>query len=118
MQKLKAIIHVNETVRWDIALANITNLLKDIGDDAAHIMLLANGPAVEAYADSSKVAVMQELNAKGVRFLACRNSLNKLCSSGTACIREDSLPAFIEVVPAGITAIITSQNNGYAYIKP
>jgi len=118
MNKLKAIFHVNESARWDTALANIINLLRDAGDDAADIILLSNGPAVEAYSEQAKVEIMQELNKRGVRFQACRNSLNKLCTGSSACFSEKNLPDFVEVVPAGVTALIKSQADGYAYIKP
>jgi intracellular sulfur oxidation DsrE/DsrF family protein len=38
--------------------------------------------------------------------------------SGDVCMAESSLPSFVEVVPAGITAIIKMQAAGYAYVKP
>lgn len=118
MQKLKVIFHVNEAHKWDAALANITNLLIDTGDEGADVILLSNGPAVEAYADAAKAKVMHELNNRGVRFQACRNSLNKFCIGSSICLNEKTLPDFVEVVPAGVTALIKSQAEGYAYIKP
>jgi intracellular sulfur oxidation DsrE/DsrF family protein len=119
MDKLKAHIHVNEPDRWDIALGNVTNLYKDVGDGNAEVIILANGPSVTAYIDVKKLAVMEELSKKGAHFFCCRNSLKKLCSSSSdLCINEDSLPSYIHVVKAGITEIIRKQMEGYAYIKP
>ncbi len=118
MEKLKVIFHVNETPKWDVALANITNLLRDVGEEGAEVVLLSNGPSVEAFADEAKVKAMEELAAKGVRFLACRNSLKKLCSGGTVCLSEENLPSFAGVVPAGVTELIRRQAEGFAYIKP
>jgi intracellular sulfur oxidation DsrE/DsrF family protein len=118
MYKLKVLFHINELDRWPVALANITNLIKDLGDNAADIVVLANGPSVKAYADEEKVAVMQELSEKGTLFQACRNSLKKLCADGNVCIKEETLPLFVQVVPAGITEIIRRQADGYAYVKP
>ncbi|HEB76009.1 MAG TPA: hypothetical protein ENJ04_06635 [Nitrospirae bacterium] len=118
MSRLRVVFHVNETPRWDVALANITNLLRDVGDDGAEVVVLSNGPAVEAYGDAEKVKVMEELAARGVRFLACRNSIRNLCASGTLCIDENNLPGFLGVVPAGVTELIRRQAEGFAYIKP
>lgn len=118
MAKMKAMFHVNDNERWEIALGNITNLLKNVGEENVEIVVIANGPSVSAFIDQEKIEKMQELAQKGTRFLACKNSLNKMCSDGVICINEESLPDFIRVIPAGITEIIKSQQEGYAYIKP
>jgi intracellular sulfur oxidation DsrE/DsrF family protein len=119
MNKLKALIHVNEPEKWDTALGNITNLFKDIGNNNAEVIVLANGSSVSAYVDNKKLAVMEELSKKGAQFLCCRNSLKKLCSSSTdLCINEESLPPYVHVVKAGITEIIVKQMEGFSYVKP
>ncbi|MFA5354395.1 MAG: DsrE family protein [Thermodesulfovibrionales bacterium] len=118
MNKMKVVFHVNEPDRWNVALGNITNLIKAAGEGSADISVLANGPSVTAYADAEKVEAMKGLAEKGARFLACRNSLNKMCSEGSLCISEASLPSFITVVPAGIVELIRLQQDGYAYVKP
>ncbi|MBI4686726.1 MAG: DsrE family protein [Nitrospirae bacterium] len=115
---LKVLFHVNEPDRWNVALGNITNLIKDVGEGNADIVVLANGPSVSAYADNEKLEVMKGLAEKGVKFLTCRNSLKKMCSDGTVCVTEEALLPFIGVVPAGITEIIKRQHDGYAYVKP
>jgi len=118
MHKLKVLFHVNEVDRWPVALGNITNLIKDVGENAVDIVVLANGPSVTSYADEGKVTAMKELSEKGTLFQACRNSLKKLCADGDICVREEKLPSFVLVVPAGITEIIRRQADGYAYVKP
>jgi hypothetical protein len=118
MDTLKVLFHVNEAERWGIALANITNLIKDVGQGNAEVVVLANGPSVSAYAYSDKVETMEMLAEKGVQFLACRNSLKKMCAEGTVCINEEALPAFVKVIPAGITELVRRQHEGYAYVKP
>jgi len=118
MSRLKVLFHVNETEKWDTALGNITNLLKDAGEDGVDIAVLANGPSVEVFMDDVRVQAMKELAGKGAKFLACRNSLRNLCSGASACMDINSLPSFVEVVPAGITEIIRRQADGYAYVKP
>ncbi|NTU42798.1 MAG: hypothetical protein HGA78_07050 [Nitrospirales bacterium] len=118
MSGMKVVFHVNEPERWNVALGNITNLIKAVGEDGADIAVLANGPSVTAYGDGEKSEAMKGLADKGAKFLACRNSLNKMCSEGTLCIPEASLPSFITVVPAGIVELIRLQQEGYAYVKP
>jgi intracellular sulfur oxidation DsrE/DsrF family protein len=118
MDRLKVLFHVNENEKWNIALGNITNLIKDVGEGNADIVVLANGPSVAAYADAEKIEIMKGLSEKGTRFLACRNSLKKMCADNVICISEENLPPFVGVVPAGITEIIKRQNEGYAYVKP
>ncbi len=116
--KLKVIFHINDPSRWETAIGNITNLLKDVEDDGADVIVLTNGPSVRAYADNDIIEKIKLLADRGVRFRACRNSLKNLCAGGEVCINEDSLPDFIEVVPAGITELIKRQMEGYAYVKP
>jgi intracellular sulfur oxidation DsrE/DsrF family protein len=118
VKKLKVLFHVNENEKWDVALGNIINLLKDVGEGGVEVSVLANGPSVAAYADEGKLAAMNDLAQKGVVFNACSNSLTKMCSGGTVCIHKESLPEFIHIVPAGITEIIRKQAEGYAYVKP
>jgi intracellular sulfur oxidation DsrE/DsrF family protein len=118
MERLKVVFHVNNPTQWDTALGNITNLLKDVGDDGATVVVLTNGPSVKAYADEGLVEKMKTLAERGVSFRACRNSLKNLCAGGEVCLNEESLPEFIQVVPAGITELIRLQMEGFAYVKP
>ncbi len=117
MERLKVLFHINEPERWDTALGNITNLLKDVGEDGVDVVAIANGPSVNAFIDDKKLESIKGLLEKGVKFLTCQNSLKKMCSAGV-CISEESLPSFIEVVPAAITEIIKMQADGFAYVKP
>lgn len=118
MDKLKVLFHVNEPDRWKVALGNITNLVKDVGKEAVDVVLIANGQGVNAYADGEKVEAMSVLAEQGVHFCACSNSLKMMCDAGNACMRHESLPTFVCIVPAGITAIVKKQHEGYAYVKP
>ncbi len=116
--KLRVIFHINDPSRWEIALGNIINLLKDVGDDAAEVVVLTNGPSVRGYTDSNIMEKIKTLAERGVIFKACRNSLKNLCAGGEVCLNEESLPDFIQVVPAGITELIRHQMEGFAYVKP
>ncbi|KJU86787.1 sulfur relay, DsrE-like protein [Candidatus Magnetobacterium bavaricum] len=118
MEKLKVIFHVNEAEKWEVVLGNVTNLLRDVSPDMIEIRVLANGPSISAFSDEARLSTMAALSEAGVKFLACRNSLNKLGCSGTVCITEQNLPPYIGVVPAGITELIKRQSEGFAYVKP
>lgn len=114
MDKLQALFHVNERDRWAHALLNITNFLRDVESGEVTVEVVANGPAVRAYAqgDGEALRQMRELHRQGVTFVACRNALRMQN------IPEESLAPFVTVVPAGITEIVRKQAAGYAYIKP
>ena len=118
MSKLKVLMHINETEKWKIVLSNISNLLNDAGDANTDIIVVANGYSVYGYADPEKVSYMEPLAVRGVKFIACRNALSNMCHEGVACLKEELLPSFIEIVPAGITELIKKQQEGYAYVKP
>jgi intracellular sulfur oxidation DsrE/DsrF family protein len=118
MNELKVIIHVNDPERWNKALGNMRNLIKDVGEGRAEIIALANGPAITAFGNPELVSVMQALADQGVHFIACRNSLKNLCAEGVICLSESELPSFVAVTPAGITELIRRQHQGYAYVKP
>lgn len=118
MEKLKVLFHINENERWEVLIGNATNLLKDVGKEGVDIAVVANGPSVSGYTDEKKLSAMKDLAEKGAKFIACRNSLKKMCSGKDGCINEEMLSAFIQIVPAGITAIARKQTEGYAYVKP
>ena len=118
MNKLKVLFHINENEKWNVALGNIASLISDVGEENTEVIVVANGFAVYGYTDSEKLSVIEQLTAGGVKFIACRYSLTSMCQDGVACVREDVLPSFIAIVPAGITEIIERQQDGFAYIKP
>ncbi|MGV1099390.1 DsrE family protein [Thiovibrio sp. JS02] len=118
MKEYKVVLHINETARWQVALGNAANLLKAAGEEKAEAVCLANGSAVLAYEDAALVATMRELAGKGVIFLACRNSMRKMKEEKKISIGEEGLPDFVQVVPAGILALVERQQAGYAYVKP
>ncbi len=106
---------------WDeeknlvMALNNITNLLKAFPPSETAICLVANGSAVRLFHREHAIAYgsrVEDLSAKGVRFLMCNNSLTNLN------IDPGELLGGCEVIKAGIVALIEFQADGYAYIKP
>lgn len=115
MTEYKVIFHIDELDKWNLLLANVSNLLEAISDDKLNVEVLANSKAVEYYRNNKKDAKTEEmeiLNKKGVNFLACNNSLKGLG------LKSYELIDFIGIVPVGVLELVDKQKEGYAYIKP
>lgn len=127
--KYKLVVHVNEPERWAIAISNITNLLNDVGDQNAEVVVVANGAGVKGYVreglpsseaqgetcaigTGDNISSMEKLSKRGVAFLACRNALN------AQHVTTQVLPNFLKIVSAGMTEMVKLQADGFAYIKP
>lgn len=70
-----------------------------------------------AYAASYGVAnpsdnMVSTLLAKGIKFYMCQNTMK-----GSGWVSSDLIPG-VEMVPAGVTAVIDLQNRDYSYIVP
>jgi Uncharacterized conserved protein len=112
---VQACFHIDENSKWDLLLGNVTNLLHALDSDPFQIEVLANSEAVRLYVNDPQnryLTRMTELAEKGVRFVACNNSLGKLG------IAHGHLAAFVKVVPTGVLELVQRQDEGYAYIKP
>ncbi len=122
MEKYRVIFHIDEPSkgRADQVLMNITNLLDDLGDSGVDVELLANGGGVRALTKGAdgqaeqieQAKLVQALAKRGVRFVACQNSLNHLN------MQRSDLLDLVEVVPAGVSELVRKQNQGWAYIRP
>jgi intracellular sulfur oxidation DsrE/DsrF family protein len=116
MKRYRVIFHIDEPSkgRADQVLMNITNLLDDLGQDVVEVELLANGGGVRAMARESEGSARQVevLAQRGVHFVACQHSLEHLSMQ-----REDLLD-LVDVVPAGVSELVTKQAAGWAYIRP
>ncbi len=116
MKTYRVVFHLDEPSkgRADQVLANIQNLLDDMGEDQIEVELLANGGGVRSLTkDLEETAEKVETLAKrGVHFVACQNSLNHLE------LKRESLLALVEVVPAGVSELVKKQQEGWAYIRP
>ena len=127
--KMKLLVHVNESEKWPAAVGNIANFLTDVGDENAEVIVVANGAGVRGYlrggppqaerqgdvcivVTGDSAAATEGLEKRGVLFIACANALR------AQHIEAGSLPAFVRVVPAGVTEIVKRQAEGFAYVKP
>lgn len=115
---MKLLLHVSDNARWVPALRNALNFLRAVGEDESEVVVVANGPAVSGYADPDRQPQMAALFGQSVRFQACRNALALLSENPATALDEKSFPGFVEVVPAGIVALVKWQSRGFAYVKP
>jgi len=107
-----AAFHIDSSSRWDLLLANVENLLDGWGGPLA-VEVVVNGPAVEVLTlHGVNGARLQRLAARGVKFLACSNSLR---AQGIP--SEQVLPQ-AQVISAGVVHLTARQLSGWAYIKP
>jgi uncharacterized protein len=120
MKKINVLFHVDESDKWAVTLTNVKNLLDDVGTGELNVEIVANAAAVAIFstveaASETQSALhdrMATIATRGVDIVACRNALK------ANHVKEDSLPPFVVVVPAGITEIVKQQMAGFAYVKP
>ena len=109
---MKAIFHVDQIERLDLALNNIIHVLEI--EPKMEIELLAHGNAVQGFLveGNTNLSTIETLSHQGVTFALCRHSLDKfqLC--------QEQLSTAVTVVPAGAYELIKKQTEGFIYIKP
>jgi uncharacterized protein len=116
LKTYKAIFHLDEDSeqRVNEVFNNLRNLLADLGAENVDMELLANGKGVEALRKDheSNALRIHNLTGRGVRFVACANSLKHLA------IDPGNLVPGVEIVPAGVSELVKKQMDGWAYIRP
>jgi uncharacterized protein len=97
---------------WNLALGNIRNLLAGLKPDPVEVEVVAfGGGIVLVKGDSSVAADIAKLQADGVKFVACQNSMHARHLEV-----KDLLPN-VPPVPSGIVEVVTKQEQGWIYIK-
>jgi intracellular sulfur oxidation DsrE/DsrF family protein len=117
-EPIRAVYHINEIDKARGLLANVRNHLRD--DPGTQIVVVANGGGIDFLlrdaVDKSGVVfapALMELQAKGVKFLVCRNTLT------SRQLTDANVAEFAGVVQAAVGEIARLQaRQGYAYIKP
>ncbi len=112
-----AVFHVDQNAEpvFNLALNNVINLLGAIPGQEHDLIILVNGPAVALLARDNAAPFLERIKAlafQGVRLQACANALKRFE------VDPVRLIAGVEIIPAGIVALIDLQKAGYAYIKP
>ena len=111
----KVVVQVSESdpARWNLTLNNVKNAQKEMGAALAEVEIVAFGPGLDMLRDDSEVGPrIQEALTRGVKVLACRNTM------GAMKLRESDLQPNIGFVPAGVVEIIRKQAEGYSYLRP
>ncbi len=112
MSKYRAIFHLHREEKGEIAISNMVNLIKDLGEENVSVELLMNGTGVKIMLeDEEYVRKIDYLKNKGVKFNVCSNSLEGLDIS-----EEDLLEGF-EKVDSGVGELVRKQENGWSYVK-
>lgn len=116
---MKVIFHIDEREKWDLTLANVTNILNQ-AEEVGHpieVEILVNAPPVkdlQVGIEEAKVIqdAIADLQERGVVVAACENALRKHD------IPEDLLIPDLKLVPAGVYELAEKQGEGFAYIRP
>jgi intracellular sulfur oxidation DsrE/DsrF family protein len=111
----RVVIHMDDDrpERQHLALGNVVNLLNDIGDRSVDVEIVVNGPAISSAAAGSPLRDhFAALHGRGVRLIACANSMK------TADMSKKDMATVFEIVPAGISHLVRRQHEGWAYVRP
>lgn len=115
---IHAVYHVNEDDAPTGAMRNIKNHMK--ADPTVKIVVTTHSKGVdflfegakEAKTDALYSSTVEELQAKGVEFHVCANTIK-----GRKLDASKLLPG-VKIVPSGVADLTKLQEEGYVYIKP
>ncbi len=116
--KPQVVYHVADEDKVSFVLNNITNHIAGVGGpENIEIVVVSHGPAVKQFVDIDAVDRIRngvaELEAQGVTFEACANTLQALGVEP-----DELLPGFKIADKGGVTRITELQQQGYAYLRP
>ena len=111
---LKAVFHVNfgDAERQEHGLKNIENILKEAADAQIEVVCHGEGIRLVEKKQTKLADIIQTLMEKGVRFIACENTMRKKS------LVKDDLVVGTLTVPSGAVEVIRKQNEGFAYFRP
>ena len=97
---------------WTMTIRNIDHLLVQfpVGSTEVEIVAYGSGLPFEKKGSSAEAGIL-ELEDKGVRFVACANSMRRMNLTVADLVKG------VTVVPSGIVEVITKQEEGWSYIK-
>jgi len=111
--KHRVVFQVNEddSRKWHTILANIGNVQEELG--RVDVTVVAIGPGLGMIkADALTANGVQDAMAAGVRFVACRNTME------SQHLTRDDMIDGIAYAKAGYVEVMRLQKLGYAYIRP
>lgn len=113
---LKIVVHVNfpDYGRHLQGLRNVENILREVGDRGAVVEVVCHGGGIGLVekARSDCMEQVASLSKRGVRFVACRNTMRQ-----KSILPQDLIPG-VEIVPSGALEVVRKQQDGFAYFKP
>ena len=113
--KARVVIHVsdNDPAKWNLALNNANNILKDLGAASTEIEIVAYGPGIGMLkAEAATANRVSDAVKAGVKVVACENTM-----TAQKLTRADMNPA-TGYVPAGVIEIMSLQRQGWSYLRP
>ncbi|MFZ6735675.1 DsrE family protein [Undibacterium sp. Ji42W] len=114
-QKSKVVFQVSdgETRKWELALNNVKNVIKDLGKDNIEVEIVAYGPGIDMFKFESPLASrIEEVMKLGAHIVICENTMR------AQKITKSDMLDNLDYVEAGVSQLIRRQQQGYAYIKP
>jgi len=114
----KLLLHVNsgDPDTQEMAIRNINNVRKVLGEGNVAFELVAYGPGARMlFLESPLRDQIDALVAQGIAFTVCGFTLDKIQRE------TGDTPALIdgvEIVPSGVVRIMELQGEGYKYLKP
>ena len=93
-----------------------SNLIKHYGPDKVDIEIVAFGPGLRLlFEENAAAGRIKGLATNGVRFSACKNTINNM---GKKLGHPPALNSLAVPVSAGVVQIIDLVNKGYKLVKP
>jgi hypothetical protein len=113
-QSHKIVVQLNtsDTLVWQGALKNISNLQTALGPNT-QIELVAHGSGISILIDgkTTQKAKIAELAATGVLFKACENTIRERKIDRATILTQ------VGMVPSGVAEVVLKQEAGWAYLK-
>jgi intracellular sulfur oxidation DsrE/DsrF family protein len=119
MHKLVIQVSSSDPLTQKIALNNAVNVQKELGIDNIKIEIVAFGPGLGLLTTSKKnkqAKRVKSLAMQNITFSACGNTIKKMTKKNKG--KKPTLIEGVNVVTAGVSRIITLQEEGYSYIRP
>ena len=115
MAKYKTIFALNDNdiKKKNMAVKNMTNLMKDLGADNVEIELIAYADGIiDFYIKGSDFEErLSELHKQGVKLAVCSNTIKDKN------ISPEQLLPFIQVISSAVGELTRKQAEGWSYIK-
>ena len=115
-RKLVVQISQDNPARWNLALNTSQNILNYFGQEKVQVVIVAFGPGLKfLLANSPMKQRIAALNAEGVEFDACHNTMLQFKK------KLGHMPKMVPsavIVPAGIVRIMQLESHGFDYVKP